>query len=96
MAERPILFNGPMVRAILDGRKTQTRRAVKLRHPWEIEERDDGSSWPWYPDYVTGGEWDGWVPCPFGQPGDRLWVRENGLEHQRTRLFIRRIDDGGK
>lgn len=81
MCERSMLFQGPMVRAILDGRKTQTRRAVKLPHPWEIEERDDGSSWPWYPDYVTGGEWDGWVPCPFGQPGDRLWVRETWAPH---------------
>ncbi|MFA4628610.1 hypothetical protein P2A10_17460 [Xanthomonas perforans] len=76
MTERPILFNGPMVRAVLAGCKTQTRRVVKPRYSCEIEERDDGSLWPWYPDYVTGGEWDGWVPCPFGQPGDRLWVKE--------------------
>lgn len=74
--ERPILFSAPMVRALLDGRKTQTRRLVKCRHPWEIEEDDSGKPWPWYPDYVTGGEWDGWVNCPYGQPGDGLWVRE--------------------
>ncbi|MCS3807851.1 hypothetical protein [Xanthomonas sp. 4461] len=76
MRERPIRLKAHEVRAILSGAKTQTRRAVKPRYSWQLEERDDGSLWPWYPDYVTGGEWDGWVPCPFGQPGDRLWVRE--------------------
>lgn len=74
--ERPILFSGPMVRAILAGRKTQTRRVIKPRYAFEIEELEDGSPWPWHPDYVTGGEWDGWVLCPYGQLGDRLWVRE--------------------
>ncbi|NII53537.1 hypothetical protein [Luteibacter sp. SG786] len=74
--ERPILFSAPMVRAILEGRKTVTRRVVKLRHSWELEEAADGSKWPWHPDYVTGGEWDGWADCPYGMPGDRLWVRE--------------------
>jgi len=76
MAERPILFSAPMVRAILEGRKTVTRRVVKLRYPWDIEETDDGSNWPWHPDYVTGGEWDGWAHCPYGAVGDRLWVKE--------------------
>ncbi|WP_372382170.1 hypothetical protein ACCQ12_15465 [Xanthomonas sp. NCPPB 1068] len=84
MRERTILFNGAMVRAILSGAKSQTRRAVKPRYPCEIEERDDGSLWPWFPDYVTGGEWDGWVPCPFGQPGDRLWVRETWADLTAT------------
>lgn len=60
--ERPILFNGAMVRAILAGQKTQTRRVLKMPHGyWETSA-------------------DGLVPipagCPFGQPGDRLWVRE--------------------
>jgi len=75
--ERPIPFNAPMVRAVLDGSKTQTRRIVKPRYPCEIAERDDGSTWPWYPDYVTGGDGDGWVACPYGVAGDRLWVRES-------------------
>lgn len=48
MKERPILFSAPMVRAILSGSKTQTRRVVKPQH--------------------LG------VRCPYGQPGDRLWV----------------------
>lgn len=71
--ERPILFSGAMVRALLDGTKTQTRRALKVRCQ-EIGERDDGSRWPWseHPDTAA----DHWHPCPYGQPGDRLWVRE--------------------
>jgi hypothetical protein len=67
MKERPILFNGDMVRAILDGRKTQTRRIVK------------GMSLDWLdsakftPEYVALPEND---MCPYGKVGDRLWVRE--------------------
>lgn len=75
MTERPILFSAPMVRAILDGRKTQTRRIVKLKPGQQVDERDDGSSWPWT-DYDGADMWD-WLPCPYGQPGDRLWVRES-------------------
>jgi hypothetical protein len=74
MKERPIIFSAPMVRAILAGTKTQTRRVVKLK-PWQqIEERDDGAPWPWMYDDDRAG--DHWLPCPYGQPGDRLWVRE--------------------
>ena len=82
MTERPIIFSAPMVRAILAGTKTQTRRVVKLK-PWhQIEERDDGSPWPWmYDDDRTA---DHWVPCPYGQPGDRLWVREAWGFEKRT------------
>jgi len=71
--ERPILFSGAMVRALLDGSKTQTRRALKVRCQ-EIGERADGSRWPWseHPDTAA----DHWHACPYGQPGDRLWVRE--------------------
>lgn len=66
MKERPILFSGEMVRAILDGRKTVTRRVVKAKHLPFIEN-------------ILGGFLDGkWNqrPMPYGQPGDRLWVRE--------------------
>lgn len=77
MKERPILFSAPMVRAILDGRKTQTRRiAVKTSQPRsvyvtdfdfkelkiEIENKHSGHRY--------------WKQCPYGIPGDRLWVRE--------------------
>jgi hypothetical protein len=74
MTDRPILFSAPMVRAILAGTKTQTRRVVKLK-PWQqIEERDDGTPWPWM--YDDDRADDHWLPCPYGQAGDRLWVRE--------------------
>jgi len=71
--ERPILFSAPMVRALLDGTKTQTRRILKSNCQ-EISERDDGSRWPWSEHPDTAG--DHWHACPYGQPGDRLWVRE--------------------
>ena len=66
MKVRPILFSGSMVRAILDGRKTMTRRVVKKQHiPFVAN--------------ILGGFLDGnWKhnPFPYGRPGDRLWVRE--------------------
>lgn len=61
MKERPILFSAPMVRAILDGRKTQTRRIAKDPVIGEI---------------VKAGGNPGYRLCQYGQPGDRLWVRE--------------------
>lgn len=66
--ERPILFSAPMVRAILEGRKTVTRREVKRRAAL------DCLAAGFEPSFLT-------VPgnadlCPYGQPGDRLWVRE--------------------
>ncbi|MBT9575105.1 MAG: hypothetical protein IV106_29085 [Pseudomonas umsongensis] len=63
MKERPILFNAPMVRAILEGQKTVTRRALKMPHGlWETSATGELVPIP--------------VNCPYGQPGDRLWVRE--------------------
>jgi len=104
--ERPILFSDAMVRAILDGRKTQTRRILKPQPPSEVETRVAGADYGLDPrvkrgigmyslnDYerlpkepgvfdVSGSvgfvrdrcgqtEWR----CPYGVPGDRLWVRE--------------------
>lgn len=69
MKERPILFSGPMVRAILDGRKTQTRRAVKTPI-WTGRDDPNPAAPNRYGDVATI------KPCPYGQPGDRLWVRE--------------------
>jgi hypothetical protein len=61
--ERPILFSAPMVRAIIEGRKTMTRRLVKnLATAWSFTEGD-----PSVGDYLK---------CPYGKLGDRLWVRE--------------------
>lgn len=69
MKERPILFSAPMVRALLDGSKTQTRRIVKKV----------GLAAP-APQSVIGGAATyagGMVAhCPYGHPGDRIWVRE--------------------
>jgi hypothetical protein len=90
MITRPILFSGAMVRALLDGSKTQTRRALKVRCQ-EIGERNDGSRWPWSENPNTAG--DHWHACPYGQPGDRLWVRETFLDTQGTGIEHR--DESG-
>jgi len=75
MKERPIIFDAESVRAILEGRKTQTRRVIKPQ-PTHV----DGGGHP-YIDMGQPDEWDGaslcrGIRCPYGQPGDRLWVRE--------------------
>lgn len=80
--ERPILFSGPMVRAILAGQKTQTRRVVKVDEEWQFVGLDGaGRTWlmnrldPDANGNVFGDEWS-YAPCPHGRPGDLLWVRE--------------------
>lgn len=74
MKEKPIIFKGEMVRAILDGRKTQTRRFVRHKYPlagaprsWQPYDCEDGFGFE---------SEDEFVKCPYGKPGDRLWVRE--------------------
>lgn len=88
MIERPILFQGAMVRAILAGTKTQTRRLVKpqtaVSHHYlqpmfgkSPDGHEFGTPGLWRevgPDYPDGPEDD--RRCPYGAPGDRLWVRE--------------------
>jgi hypothetical protein len=71
--ERPILFSGPMVRAILDGRKTQTRRVVKGSGSWAVVTEERGVLWPGFENEL--GDWQNFE-CPYGQPGERLWIRE--------------------
>jgi hypothetical protein len=88
MGDHPILFNGAMVRAILDGRKTQTRRVLGARSILYPGPRFDGFDVT--PEPVGDGVW-AWVSdgviiagigsCPYGQPGDRLWVRETWAVH---------------
>ncbi|MBB0025134.1 hypothetical protein [Ralstonia pickettii] len=87
--ERPILFSGAMVRAILDGQKTQTRRIMKNQPPADTFRMDTfhhpkGQHYFWaYKEAFSGCELHpGWEPicCPYGQPGDRLWVREAWAE----------------
>ncbi|HBW3433934.1 TPA: hypothetical protein MEZ05_000706 [Klebsiella pneumoniae] len=84
MKERGMIFNGEMVRAILDGRKTQTRRIIKWKQTrfTEIGEREDGSKWPWSEDAEHACDF--WHPCPFGAVGDRIWVREAFRVHSRA------------
>jgi hypothetical protein len=97
MKERPILFSGPMVRAILDGRKSQTRRVVKPQPPPECSIHYPLGNESWLPACERTAlrhTWEAWggalyesrpkhylcgirtVACPYGAPGDRLWVRE--------------------
>lgn len=73
---KPILFNAQMVRAILEGRKTQTRRVCRLQP-------HDAAGMVWWPDGAgTDTGTSGGAPgiylkkCPYGELGDRLWVRE--------------------
>ena len=70
--ERPILFSGPMIRAILRDRKTQTRRAVNPQ-PWL--EPDGALGWRSKGDYIEWNNGRGDL-SPYGVPGDRFWVRE--------------------
>ena len=110
MKEHPILFSGPMVNAILGGRKTMTRRVVK-RLPCDC----DGN---WFPEEFPATTTEGWqtighsgewwcsccssdsIKCPYGKPGDRLWVRETwGLWDtqpsdgpERAQVFYRATD----
>lgn len=81
MTERPILFSGPMVRALLAGRKTQTRRIIKPQPARWV----DGVYRPFM---AEPNNWQGygrdslihWYGCcPYGVPGDSLWVREGHL-----------------
>lgn len=83
--ERPILFSAPMVRALLDGRKTQTRRVVKWRglEPGlnlnfsGLSVERSGSNFVLSSPRRSSHEYRSVPqPCPSGQPGDRLWVRE--------------------
>ncbi len=80
MKETGILFKGDMVRAILGGRKSQTRRVFKKQPPKGFVYKGDDSN-PYLPGESTHYWMDGyafWRPrlCPYGQVGDRLWVRE--------------------
>lgn len=74
MKEHPVLFSGPMVRAILEGRKTQTRRVIK----------PEPTHFNYFKVPANGGDLRQWpitphgdnIDCPYGSRGDRLWVKE--------------------
>lgn len=77
MSARPILMSAPMVRALLAGTKSQTRRIVKPQPPADKPR----SAWfepgvmGWAAPEVPSADWHR-VRCPYGVPGDTLWVRE--------------------
>jgi hypothetical protein len=105
MMERPILFSAPMVRAILDGTKTQTRRVVKgapenwapmqpeVFSPTVVDRHGDEQPGP---DAYGAGNDDGsdWIRCPYGQPGDTLWVRETWARDDEDGALMYRADVG--
>lgn len=74
--ERPIIFSAPMVKAIIDGRKTQTRRVLKPQPPkgFDYPECEDSGLWAFVRDRAKRDWHD--VRCPYGAPGDQLWMRE--------------------
>lgn len=76
MKERSILCRGSMVRAIIEGQKTQTRRVIKPQPKRDIIRAKDHPCVA----FELGMEWvvdaARIIKCPYGQPGDRLWVRE--------------------
>lgn len=90
MKEHPILFSGEMIRAILDGRKTQTRRGIQLSTdpssydraglvnigiPPDVEQR-----WTLFHKEPHGQQYS-LSRCRYGKPGDRLWVREGFYQY---------------
>lgn len=112
MKERPIIFSGPIINAILAGRKTQTRRVIKCncnclhngkllgewglsKPPYRWTGAKDDALWQLFGESPVVGDWVEWfqtdvddyasekVPCPYGKPGDRLWVRESWLKLDR-------------
>lgn len=108
MRERPILFSGEMVRALLDGLKTQTRRVAKFQpiEPGFNLGFSGVSAGHFCTDVPSSGHvlysrrGDGvWeqrtkpLHCPYGQPGDRLWVRETWGQSARDRVLYRASPD---
>lgn len=89
MKERGMIFNAEMVRAILDGRKTQTRRPVKF----PVHDKNLGCE-------LAGNELAGelsagnYLNSAFGKPGDRIWVRETFSGHYLDDAQIQDIKDG--
>jgi len=81
MKERPILFSGEMVRAILDGRKTQTRRVIKPQPPqWNWNTRRNST---FNVQVSLNDNREYWVKCPYGAHGGYLWVRETWNSDQQ-------------
>src|SRR5690606_22516333 len=73
VTERPIIFNSQMVAALLDGRKSVTRRPAKLTSAGHVQDPRGRHSYRrrWHPD-----DPEAVLACPIGLVGERLWVRE--------------------
>jgi len=108
MKERPIIFSASMVRAILDGSKTQTRRVMKVQPPpgnyrlgtilsSTVPGEDGRHLWNQVGDdgFSAGEGREPTFPCPYGQPGDRLWVKEtHRLQNRYRNVWCTYIADG--
>lgn len=93
-----MIFNGQMVRALLGGRKTQTRRSVKPQP--ELTERS-GFSWNGALYGAGSDEREtnrnfAHAKCPYGRPGDRIWVRETFGDCGERLVYRADTDDGAK
>jgi len=98
ITERGMIFNGQMVRALLGGRKTQTRRSVKPQP--ELTERS-GFSWNGALYGAGSDEREtnrnfAHAKCPYGRPGDRIWVRETFGDCGERLVYRADTDDGAK
>lgn len=97
MKERPILFSAPMVQAILAGRKTMTRRVVKF--PKDFDGREVYQNGTLGLKYSKADSTLWRIFCPYGEIGDRLWVRETFFINRRKPNTISEIrymaDTGG-
>ena len=100
MTEKPILFSAPMVRAILEGRKTQTRRLVKQKqNPHDFlcginDSRDDPYNYGFENPQVMGHFIT--LPeqrCPYGRIEDHLWVMEAMWRNKETKEFLGYVAD---
>lgn len=104
MKERGMIFNGEMVRAILEGRKTQTRRLLKQTTGPSlsvdtVEDSPGVAELSWL--YGDGPGYEvhehiKLVHCPFGKPGDRIWVRETYGDCGFRLVYRADTDDGAK
>ena len=118
MAEKPILMSGPMVRAILDNRKSQTRRVMKPQPVYQTNTTPQ--AWKWVPPHAKPHAtasylgprpyciWDASIKpmdsgassgllalCPYGEPGDVLWVRETWHTNHTRETVLYRADYPG-
>jgi hypothetical protein len=82
------MFQGPMVRAILAGKKTQTRRVIKPAPFFNGVDEDGNEIWRLTKSWSAISHFprDGQSDCPFGMPGDQLWVREKFWKQSRQRV----------